>query len=153
MLGWTLLSIPYMAVIVVTLDKQVEIEVKESEYTWFGSSKQKVEFPKSYVYTKIWGITLCILAVIALYFSNKYKKYYAFQCEEFYLETTTGVYHIFDDCDYIGQTDDEEYVDDINVEEIKGVDLLNSNYSLCDACEERAEDYEMEASDWMYRRK
>ena len=141
MMGWTLLSIPFVAIIVVSLDK--EIEMKKAESQW---EKLHEEKPKNYLYTKIWGITLCIFGLTCLYFSGKYKDYYSFQCGTFYLDKVHQTYHILDDCKY-SEVDNDELI------EIKGVDLIGTNHELCDACEEWAEDAKESAYEWQYRRR
>ena len=145
MMGWTLLSIPFISVILVALDK--EFSVQEYEL------KAKFHHQKApYILSMIWGIILCILGISTLYFSNKYKKYYAFQCQDFYLEETKGVYHIFKDCEYVGEDNNGDQVDNINLINISGKDLLDTEAELCYACEEHAEDAEAEVATYRYRR-
>ena len=141
LMGWTLLSIPFIGVIIVSLDKEIEMEKAESHW-----EKEYEVKPKSYLYTKIWGISLCIFGLICLYFSGKYKDYYAFQCNTFYVDNLHHTYHILDDCEY-SEIDNDELI------EVKGKDLLNTNHELCDACEEWAEDARASAYEWQYRRR
>lgn len=136
MMGWTLLSIPFMGVLIVAFDKEINLPQKEK---WDSS----VPKPKAYKLSMIWGCFLIGIGLVTLYFSNQYKKYYAFQCQTFYLEQPTGIYHLRDRCEYIGQNE-EENSEGISVSEVKGFDLLDQGYSLCDACREWAEDAEMD---------
>jgi hypothetical protein len=155
MLGWTVFFALYLVVIVVSLDRQVEIQVSELDLPRVDKplDLNRLKVPESYGQTKIRGIALCVCAVIVMYFSNVYKKFYAFQCQELYLEATTGVYHLYDDCKYIGRIGDDEYVDDIRVLDVIGADIRCSNYTLCPACKEEAESYDIDVSEWMYRRR
>ncbi len=143
LMGWTLLSIPFVGVLVVTLDK--EFHIKEDEYTIRGHHKEKL-----YKFSMVWGVALCLMGIIGLYLSNNYKRYYSFQCQEFYLEPTTGIYHIFDDCEYRGNKADKEFEDYFILSKVSGIDLIDSNHTLCEACKERAEDMDAEIGSYQY---
>lgn len=151
LMGWTLLSLPFMGVIIVSLDKEVKVQVPE--YSW---EKEEIKKSKHYKYSKIWGITLCVLGCTALYFSGKYKDYYAFQCQTFYLDENAGMYHILNDCDYIYDSEEMDYYEirgnHKHLSEIKGIEILDSSFELCDACREWAEDASGDLSNYYYRR-
>lgn len=146
MMGWTLLSIPFVGVLIITLDKEILLPQAER---W----EPIPEKPKSYKYSMIWGIILILTGVTALYFSNQYKKHYSFQCQTFFLEQPTGIYHLSDKCDYIGLDEDEEPIDNVTLSKVTGKDLLEGDYEFCEACREWAEDAEMEFESRRYYRR
>lgn len=136
MMGWTIPAAAFAAVLVVTLD----IEVSNGN---------------NHVFTTIWGIVLCIAACVGLYYSNKYKTYYDFQCSTFYLDEANKTYHIRYDCDFV----DDELYDEGELEgdphdyiEVKGADMIDSEHELCIACKEWAEEVDSSVSEWGYRR-
>ncbi len=137
MMGWTLLSIPFVGVIIVVFDKEFKVED-----IFFKTKFHHKEMP--YKFSMIWGIVLCVAGLITLHYSNRYKKYYAFQCQNFYLEKTTGVYHILNDCEYIGMNEADNPIDNPSIVKLSGKDLLGTNYELCEACQEWAEEAETE---------
>lgn len=137
MMGWTLLSIPFIGVLIVVLDKEINLPQEER---WESSPTKSV----SYKFSMVWGIFLIVGGLVTLYFSNQYKNYYAFQCQTFYIEQPTGVYHLRDRCEYIGLAEDEVPIEGVSISKVKGIDLLDEDYSLCDACREWAEDAEMD---------
>lgn len=93
---------------------------------------------------------------MALYFSGKYKDYYAFQCQTFYLDENTGICHILNDCDYVHDAEEMDSYEmrgnHKHLSEIKGIEILDSSYELCDACREWAEDASSDLSNFYYRR-
>lgn len=136
MMGWTLLSIPFIGVIIVMLDKEYSVE--KDHYI------AKIHHEKMpYKLSMVWGIMLCIAGLVALFYSNTYKKHYAFLCQDFYLEEVAGVYHIFENCEYIGADENDMRIDDTTILKISGKDLLDTCYRPCEACEELAEDAEL----------
>ena len=137
MMGWTLLSIPFIGVLIVVLDKEINLPQDER---WDSSTAKSV----TYKLSMVWGIFLIVTGLVTLYLSNQYKNYYAFQCQTFYIEQSTGVYHLRDRCEYMGLTEDEDLIEGVSISKVKGVDLLDKDHSLCDACREWAEDAEMD---------
>lgn len=137
MMGWTLLSIPFIGVLIVVLDK--EINLPQDERCESSPAKSV-----SYKFSMVWGVFLIVGGLVTLYFSNQYKNYYAFQCQTFYIEQPTGVYHLRDRCEYIGMAEDEVPVEDVSISKVKGIALSDEDYSLCDAYREWAEDAEMD---------
>lgn len=136
MMGWTLLSIPFIGVLIVIFDKEINLPITQR---WEPSPKKSV----SYKLSMIWGIFLMVAGLVTLYFSNQYKKYYAFQCQTFYLEQPSGVYHLRKRCEYIGFSQ-EGQVENVSISKVKGIDLLDEDHTLCVACSEWAEDAEMD---------
>lgn len=136
MMGWTFLSIPFIGVLIVVFDKEIKLPKVEK---W----APKPPKPASFKFSMIWGCFLIVIGLVTLHFSNQYKRNYAFQCQTFYLEQPTGIYHLRDNCEYIGLNEEEEPIEGISVSEVKGIDLLDKDYTPCDACREWAEDAEM----------
>lgn len=145
MMGWTLLSIPFVAIIIVALDKK--FMVRDFAFTHKLHHKEL-----TYKLSMIWGIILCIGGLVALYYSNSYKKYYAFQCQDFYLEENAGVYHILKGCENIGLDEGGNPVENPSIVEIKGKDLLETDYELCVVCQEWAKEAQAETATYQYRR-
>lgn len=146
MMGWTLLSIPFVGVLIVALDKEILLPQAER---W----ELIPEKPAFYKYSKIWGIVLILLGIVALYFSNQYKKYYSFQCQSFLLERPRGIYHLSDRCKYIGLDEDEQPIDNVTISKVTGKELLEGDYEFCEACREWEEDAEMEYESSRYYRR
>lgn len=135
-----------------------------------ASRESTPEKPTAYKYSKIWGISLILAGIATLFLSNQYRRYYAFQCQSFYVESNSHRYHINRDCQYLGDSHDcYDYEDGFNGDEdgdedgddnlhkyriskVKGK-KLSDHYKLCNACREWAEDAEGEyAASRYYRR-
>ncbi len=130
MMGWSIVAILFTGVVVIALDKEYEVEEDDPDNPAANRYKQ----------SRIWGITLLILGLAALFLSNSYKQKYNFQCESFYLEPSAHLYHIREDCAYIGENEDMEDAPHSEIVEVKGKDLEDTNHELCIACKEWAED-------------
>lgn len=146
MMGWSLLSIPFVGVLIVALDKEFHVK----DYDFDVHSHHKTH---SYKLSATWGIVLCLIGLVGLYYFNSYKRYYGFQCQDFYLERVSGVYHTLDDCEYIGFDNNDEPIENPDLIKISGKELLDTDYKLCVACEEWAEDAEADAATYQYRRR
>lgn len=140
MMGWSLLSMLFVGVMIVVLD----IHVKPLTVEEMSESRT----PLRYKASMVWGCCLCIVGIFALYLSGQYKKDYIFKCSDFYLEDTTGIYHIWDDCAYIGLDEDDNLIEDVDCLWVKGHELEDW-HTICVACKERAEDA---ADDYSYKR-
>lgn len=132
--GTSILFIAYIAAIVLVLD--IEVDVDEPErYYW--QKPEKTPKPITYKLTIVWGIVLIVLGIGAIYFSNKYRKQYAFECDTFLVNHQAKIYHLdWDiDCEVASEAS--------NLEKMQGYQIDNS-YTLCEWCEEWAEDIESE---------
>lgn len=139
--GTSLLFIAYVAALVLALD--VEVEVDEPERDYWSDSEKKTK-STSYRLTVVWGIVLIIFGIGAIYFSNKYRKNYAFECQTFLVDENRGIYHLEDGND----DEDMEYTT-----EMKGYELKDCNYTFCESCREWVEEMESEyAAERYYRR-
>lgn len=126
--GTSLIFVAYIAGLVLLLDKGVTVELERDRYNNYKFPKEK---PKGYKVTKIWGIILVILAILAIYFSNKYRKNYAFKCETFLVDENNGVYHLNGSCD----EKSKQYTT-----QMKGYEIDEHGYTLCEICKDWASD-------------
>jgi len=103
--GTSLLFIAYIGVIILLLDFEVDVEEPERSYYW--EEPVKVKSRKEYKLTIAWGILLIMLGVTAIYFSNKYRKHYSFECSTFLVDEKAGIYHLdYDnDCEFATESD------------------------------------------------
>lgn len=140
-LGTSLIFIVYVLGMILLLDFGVDVEMKED---WNGKLSLPEVMPSNYKNTIIWAYTLLVLGVTAIYFSNKYRKNYAFECQTFLVDENRGIYHLEDDND----EEDMEYTT-----EMKGYELEDYNYTFCESCREWVEEMESEyAAERYYRR-
>lgn len=133
MVGWTIPSLLFIVAIIVLCDIKVSVRTPNE------ISSQIM--PKRYKFSMYWSFFLCIIGVAYLYLTSQYKKEYDFECSNFYLEDSTGIYHIWNDCNYIGKDEDGNPTENKYISKIKGYEL-NDWHTPCIACKERAEDYE-----------
>ena len=132
--GLSLLFIGYIAATIILFD--IEVDVEEPEKDILGKEKNEPK-PLKYKLTIVWGVFLLILGVVAIYYSNKYRKHYAFECETFLVDEKAGIYHLDWDIDCEAANNAEQ------LEKLYGYQIDDS-YTLCEACEELAEDAEYE---------
>lgn len=141
--GTSLLFIAYIAALIIVLDIEVDVEEPERDY-W--SSKVESKKPITYKFTIVWSILLVLLGIAAIYFSNGYRKQYAFECETFLVDRASGIYHLdFDDC--------EEAEEAAKLEEMKGYEIEKLNCTFCDWCKEWLEDAEADYESSRYYRR
>lgn len=140
-LGTSLIFIAYVLGVILLLDFGVDVEMKED---WNGKLSLPEVMPSNYKNTIIWAYTLLVLGVTAIYFSNKYRKNYAFECQTFLVDENRGIYHLEDGND----EEDMEYTT-----KMKGYELEDYNYTFCESCREWVEEMESEyAAERYYRR-
>ena len=134
--GTSLLFVAYVAAFILVLD--IEVDVDESRET-----ENK---PQAYKLTIVWGAVLIIVGISAIYFSNKYRKHYAFECSTFLVDHQARIYHLDwdNDCEIASETG--------KLEKMKGYQI-DKSYNLCKWCEEWAEEAESQyESDRYFRR-
>lgn len=131
--GTSLLFIVYMAALIITLDKEVDVEQYEGYY---GSKPEGYTKTPAYNLTIVWGVILLAIGVAAVFFSNRYRKQYAFECSTILVDKEAGIYH------YGWNNDCEIAVNAADLEEMKGYEIKGTNYSLCEYCKEYAEEIE-----------
>lgn len=130
--GTSILFVVYIAAAIICLDKEVEVEASDSNYSKPANSPKMF----SYKITVVWGVLLIALGVTAIFFSNRYKKQYAFDCSTIMVDRESGIYHLewIDDCEVAAESDD--------LKEMKGYEIKGLNYRFCDWCREYAEEVE-----------
>ena len=131
--GTSLLFIVYIASVIICLDKEVEVDEPESSY-W----SKPANTPKTppYRLTIVWGILLMVLGITAIFFSNRYRKQYAFDCSTIMVDREAGIYHLewIEDCEIAAESED--------LKEMKGYEIKGLNYRFCDWCREYVEEAE-----------
>jgi len=134
--GTSLLFIAYVASCILLLDIRVEVEKQEQEW-W--KEKKEVPKPLKYKLTVVWSIVLLVLGIAVIYFSNKYRNRYDFECTTFLVDHKAHVYHLDwnDDCEDAANADE--------LEKMYGYEMDDS-YSFCEGCKEYEEDIESEAA-------
>ena len=131
--GTSLLFIIYIAAVIISLDKEVEVNVPDRYYEAKPGEFQKT---RAYKLTIVWGVVLLAIGVSAVFFSNRYRKQYAFECSTILVDTDAGIYHYYwnNDCELAQKTGD--------LIEMKGYEIKGQDYHLCEYCEEYAEEIE-----------
>ena len=135
--GTSLLFIVYVAACILLLDIRVEVEKPEQE-CW--EEKKEISKPMKYKLTIVWGIVLVMMGIAAIYFSNKYKNQYDFECTTFLVDHKAHVYHL----DWNDNCGNAENADELK--EMYGYEI-DDTYSFCKGCKEYEEDLESEADD------
>lgn len=133
--GTSLLFIAYIAACILLLDIRVEVE-KPEQQRW---EKKKSPKPLKYKLTIVWSVVLLVMGIAAIYFSNKCRNQYDFECTTFLVDHKALVYHLDwnDDC--------EDAANAKGLEEMYGYEIDDS-YSFCEGCKECEEDVESEAA-------
>jgi hypothetical protein len=134
--GASLIFVVYIIGLILFLDKAIKTEYTPDPHQ-FGDYRYTppIEKPKGYVYTKIWGISLIVLGIVAIYATHKYRKHYAFKCETFLVDEKNGIYHIID----IGDDKSRHCTT-----KMKGYQIEEHGYTLCETCDILASDAESE---------
>jgi hypothetical protein len=132
--GTSLLFVAYVAALILVLDIEVDVEDPERFY-WSEPIKQPK--PLQYKLTIVWNVILIILGIGAIYFSNDYRKQYSFECDTYFVDHQAKIYHLDWDIDC------EVAAESNHLAKMKG-HQIDKSYTLCDWCEEWAEDAEAE---------
>ena len=121
--GGSLIFIAYILGLITLLDVGVNVEMGVDRPDHYSRPKNT---PKAYKATIVWGICLIIMAIAAVYFTNKYRNNYAFECETFLVDESNGVYHIKDaDC--------QEYD---NAVSMMGYQIEGRGFTFCESCKD-----------------
>ena len=133
--GYSLLFIVYLLALIVLFDIEVEVEEPEKDYWRIGKQPPK---PFKYKLTIVWGVVLLILGIVAIYYSNRYRNHYAFECESFLVDEKAGIYHLDwnDDCNIAEKAE--------SLEEMQGYQI-DKSFKFCEECQECLEELESEA--------
>lgn len=132
--GFSLLFIAYVLGVIVFLDIKVEVD-DYPENDWDMRNYE----PKSFKYklTKVWTIILIITGITLIYVSNRYRKYYVFECETYLVDKKAGIYHL----DWYGECEKATKAEEL--EPLKGFQI-EKDYKFCDYCEEYQKEVESE---------
>lgn len=148
LMGTSLVFILYVIAVISILDIQVAEEVQEKEYDLYSGQeiRKKVQHSIGYKLTIVWGITLMLLGVVAIYGTNKFRKHYSFQTSYFLVDQTKGIYHL----DY---DNDCEAKKNAFLKRMQGYEFEDLNYQFCVECEEWLDDaMDSYESDRYYRK-
>lgn len=122
MMGTTIFFGAFLAVIIITFDKEV-IYQRHDKF-----QKLKKVDPEAYKRSKVWGLSLCVVGIFILFLSSQYQKHYSFLCGGYYYDRATGEYHIVE-CDRVHYH--KRRMEVLTGEEISKI----RNASLCDECQ------------------
>lgn len=141
--GRSILFVIYMVALVITLDIEVDVDEPESYY-W--SKQNQPAKPIAYKLTIVWGIVLILLGIGSIYFSNEYRKHYAFECDTFLVDHQARIYHLDlnIDCEVAAEAN--------GLERMKGYQI-DKSYTLCDWCKDWCYDAEVEYDSSRYFRR
>lgn len=134
--GTSLLFIAYIAACILLLD--IRVKVEKPKQKWCGE-KEESSKPLKYKVTIVWCAVLLVLGISAIYFSNKYRNQYDFECTTFLVDHKAHVYHLDwnDDCEDAANAEE--------LEKMYGYEIDDS-YTFCEGCKEYEEDVESEAA-------
>lgn len=133
--GTSILFLAYIVSLIIVLDKEVDVD--EPDPFIRGNSKKTNS--KSYKLTVVWGVILIAFGGLAMFFSNKYRKHYAFECSTFLVDKQACVYHL----DFDNECEDAAKSN--NLEKMQGFQI-DKTYTFCEWCKEWAEDAEFDAA-------
>lgn len=144
--GTSLLFVVYIAALVLISDIQVNVYEPEPR-SYYGEALNNTPKTKQYKWTIVWGVLLVLLGFAAIYFSNQYRKQYAFECSTVLVDEQKGIYHLdYDnDCEVANEAQ--------HLIKMKGYELKGKNYKLCDWCADWAADAELDYESNRYFRK
>lgn len=136
--GTSLIFFIYVFAFIILLDTEVlintpeEIDIYEHPYV---RDLSKTYGSLNYKLTIVWGIILIIGGILAICFTNRYRKDYAFECNTFMVDKEYGIYHldVDNDCEIISRSND--------IERMYGYEIKN-RYTFCEWCKEWQEDAE-----------
>lgn len=134
--GTSLLFIGYILSLILTLD--IEVSIDEPEHENYKEIT-KTRKPFKYKLTIIWGVLLIGLGIAAIYYSEKYRNQYVFECETYLVDEKAGIYHLDWDVD-CGFADEAE-----KLIEMKGFQIPKS-FKFCEGCEEMLKEAESETA-------
>ena len=114
---------------ILLLDIKVSVDEPET-YSW--KEQEDIQKPISYKLSTLWFIILVLLGISAIYFSNKYKKQYIFECDTFLVDRQTHTYHLdWTECDNSKNA--------VSLDKLQGYQI-EKDFSLCEECKEIAEE-------------
>lgn len=126
--GTSLIFLAYIIGVVLLLDFGVDVWHEQSRD---GSDRILRTIFGGYKITVVWAVLLVVLAIAAVYYSNKYRNHYSFECATFLVDEQKGIYHLKG-----YNTDCEEIEDRTRLVRMQGYEIEENNYTYCISCEE-----------------
>ena len=137
--GTSLVFIIYVFLVIVLLDKGIEVELEEEPIRGSVEYILPAKRPRGYVITVVYALFAIILGSAAIYVSEKYSDQYNFECETFLVDHKEKTYHIVywkGDCEIAKESYD--------LVKMQGYQI-DKSYILCEECaylsEEAIEEY------------
>lgn len=121
--GFSILFIAYIISAIFVIDRLLLYRVFKSKS------------PK-YTVTTMWGIALIVVGIAACILTNNHKKQYRFECTEWIVDESNGIYHYHwnNKCERMSTS---TYT-------AKGYAFCDKGLVLCDYCKEEMDEYEPE---------
>lgn len=119
--GFSILFIAYIISAIFVIDRLLLYRVFKSKS------------PK-YTVTTMWGIALIVVGIAACILTNDHKKQYRFECTEWIVDESNGIYHWNNKCERMSTS---TYT-------AKGYAFCDKGLVLCDYCKEEMDEYEPE---------
>lgn len=142
--GTSLIFVAYLISVMLTLDVRIEVYSPDPEYHR-EPVKDNVMKNTAYHFTIVWGCIMIVIAIAAMFVTNKYYKRYAFECETFSVDSQRKEYHIHEHrCNTASEAD--------KLEDMKGFEIPEDFY-LCSECSDWASDAEMQFGSDRYSRR
>lgn len=131
--GTSLLFGGYIVAVIIALDKEVDVYEPN---TYCGEKPGEFQKTAAYKFTIVWGVVLLAIGVSAVFFSNRYRKQYAFECSTILVDQEARIFHYSwnDNCELVQDAED--------LVEMKGYETKGQDYHLCEYCKEYTEEIE-----------
>ena len=142
--GFSLVFVLYILGVIILFDRGIDVPLEQNIFSHTYSFPSTP--PKGFNKTKIYGIILVVIGLAAVIITNIYRKNYAFDCETFLVDHENKEYHLnFDNgCEIASKAS--------SLDEIQGYEIDN-DYTLCEWCQDWADDAEDEYNSNRYRRR
>lgn len=137
--GTSIIFVIYVAGVLLLFDKGIECDLGDTSSIFYEDKVAKLKQTPEYRRTKYYAIVLIILAVAAVFFSDRYRKHYAFECTTYYVDTEKGEFHLeecLSDCTHLE--------DDPPLIPMKGYEIKKKDYSFCTCCKDWLDDISYE---------
>ena len=133
--GTSIIFLVYIAALILLLDKEVEVE---EPIRYYRDEPIQIPTTRSFKLTILWSVVLLILGISVIFFSNRYRKQYSFDCSTILVDQSAGIYHLewIEDCEVAAESN--------SLKEMKGYEIKGLGYKICDWCKEYAEEAEDE---------
>ena len=144
--GTSLIFIAYIICVIIWLDKGIDVVLDKEGSVSYPQYSYPKNAPQGFNKTIVLGVFLIILGIAAIFFSNKYRKQYTFECTTFLVDKQSGIYHL----DYDNECEIAANAHDLVMQ--KGYQM-DESYTFCEWCKEWIEDMESEYAASKYIRR